>query len=317
MGICAGFSDNAGFSGNREGARMFTEDYTFRKGPGGLLFAQIENDLATATICLQGAQLTHWQPRSQSEPVTFLSGAAQYTEGKSLRGGVPVCWPWFGPHPTDKARASHGFARNVLWEARAPTRLDNGATQLALRLSDSEKTLALWPHRFVLDYRVTVGDALDLELTTTNTGSAALPLSEALHTYFQVGDIGAVQVLGLDGAEFLDTADAGQRKQQHGAVAFSAEVDRVYVNTEAACTIVDPGLKRRIHISKRGSHSTVVWNPWEKKAGGLADLGAAPATRGGWRQFVCVESANARDNALTLAPGQSHCLAVRYHAEPI
>ena len=76
-------------------------------------------------------------------------------------------------------------------------------------------------------------------------------------------------------------------------------------------------LKRRIHISKRGSHSTVVWNPWEKKAAGFADLGAAPATRGGWRQFVCVESANARDNTLTLAPGQSHCLAVRYHTEPI
>ncbi len=296
---------------------MFTEDSPFRKGPGGLLFAQIENDLATATICLQGAQLTHWQPRSQAEPVTFLSATAQYAEGKSLRGGVPVCWPWFGPHPTDKARASHGFARNVLWEARAPVRLDNGATQLALQLSDSEKTLALWPHHFVLDYRVTVGDTLDVELTTTNTGSAAFPLSEALHTYFQVGDIGSVQVLGLDGAEFLDTADAGQRKHQHGAVAFAAEVDRVYVNTEVACTIVDPLLKRRIHISKRDSHSTVVWNPWEKKAGGLADLGAAPATRGGWRQFVCVESANARDNALTLGPGQSHCLAVRYHAEPI
>src|SRR5665811_1961196 len=96
------------------------EDSTFRKGPGGLLFAKIENDLAKATVCLQGAQLTHWQPRSQPEPVTFMSATVQYTEGKPLRGGVPICWPWFGPHPTDKARASHGFARNVPWEARAP-----------------------------------------------------------------------------------------------------------------------------------------------------------------------------------------------------
>ena len=142
-----------------KGAAMFTGESTFRRGPGGLLFAQIENDLATATICLQGAQLTHWQPRSQAEPVTFMSATVQYTEGKSLRAGVPICWPWFGPHPADKARASHGFARNVLWEARAPARLGNGATQLALLLSDSEKTLALWPHRFVLEYRVTVGDA--------------------------------------------------------------------------------------------------------------------------------------------------------------
>jgi glucose-6-phosphate 1-epimerase len=296
---------------------MFTGVSTFLKGPGGLLFAQIENDLATATVCLQGAQLTHWQPRSQPEPVTFMSATVQYTEGKPLRGGVPICWPWFGPHPTDKARASHGFARNVPWEARAPVRLGNGATQLALLLSDSEKTLALWPHRFVLEYRVTVGDALDLELTTTNTGSEAFPLSEALHAYFQVGEIGSVEVLGLDGTEFIGVDDARQRKRQQGAVTFAAEVDRVYVNTEATCTIVDPLLKRRICISKRGSHSTVIWNPWERKAAGLADLGAAPVTRGGWRQFVCVESANARDNTLTLAPGQSHCLAVRYHAEPI
>ncbi|MGO9512922.1 MAG: D-hexose-6-phosphate mutarotase [Steroidobacteraceae bacterium] len=296
---------------------MFSGESTFRKGPGGLLFAQIENDLAKATLCLQGAQLTHWEPRSQAEPVTFMSATVQYSEGKSIRGGVPICWPWFGPHATDKARASHGFARNVLWEARAPVCLENGATQLSLFLSDSEKSRALWPYRFGLEYRVTVGEVLDLELTSTNTGSEAFPLSEALHTYFQVGDIGSVQVLGLDGSEFVDVADGGQRKRQDGPVTFAAEVDRVYVNTEATCTIVDPRLKRRIHISKRGGHSTVVWNPWEKKAAGLADLGVAPATRGGWRQFVCVESANARDNTLTLAAGQSHCLAVQYEAEPI
>jgi len=295
---------------------MFSEEATFREGAGGLLFAQIENDLAKATVCLQGAQLTYWQPRSQAEPVTFMSATVQYTEGKSIRAGIPICWPWFGPHATDKARASHGFARNVLWEARAPVRLENGATQLSLLLSDSEKSLALWPHRFRLEYRITVGDALDLELTTTNTGSEAFSLSEALHTYFQVGDISTVRVFGLDGTEFIDVADGGRRKRQEGPVTFAAEVDRVYVNSEATCTIDDPLLKRRILISKRGSHSTVVWNPWEKKAGGLADLGTAPATRGGWRQFVCVESANARDNTLMLAAAQSHCLAVQYRAEP-
>ena len=103
---------------------MCSEDSIFREGPGRLLFAQIENHLAKATVCLQGAQLTHWQPRSQAEPVTFMSATVQYTEGKSIRAGVPICWPWFGPHATDKARASHGFARNVLWEARAPVCLE-------------------------------------------------------------------------------------------------------------------------------------------------------------------------------------------------
>lgn len=278
---------------------------------------EIENELAKATVCLQGAQLTHWQPRSQSEPVTFLSAAAQYTEGKPIRAGIPICWPWFGPHATDKSLPQHGFARNVLWEARTPVRLENGATQLLLLLSDSTKTRALWPHQFSLEYRVTVGDVLDIELTTTNTNGEAFLLSEALHAYLQVGDIGAVRVLGLDGTEYIDKTDGEQRKRQEGALTFGAETDRIYVDTEARCTIVDRLLERRIHISKRGSRSTVVWNPWDKKAAGLADLGDAPATRGGWRQFACVEGANAGDNSLTLGAGQSHCLAVQYSAEPI
>ena len=296
---------------------MLTAEPTFRKGPGDLIFAQIENDLATATICLQGAQLTRWQPRSQTEPVTFLSATAQYTEGKPIRGGIPICWPWFGPHATDRSLPQHGFARNLLWEARAPVRLENGATQLSLQLFDNAKTRELWPHRFSLEYRVTVGDVLDIELTTTNIEGEAFVLSEALHAYLQVGDIGAVEVLGLDGTEYIDKVDGEQRKRQAGPVTFASEIDRVYVDTEAQCTIVDRLLKRRIPISNRGSRSTIVWNPWEKKAAALADLGAAPATRGGWRQFVCVESANAGDNSLTLAPGQSHSLAVRYRAEPI
>ncbi len=296
---------------------MLCEGSTFRKGPGGLTFAQIENDLAVASICLQGAQLTHWQPRSQTESVTFMSAAAQYTEGKAIRAGVPICWPWFGAHATDKARPSHGFARNVLWEAGAPLRMENGATQLSLRLRDSRQSLALWPYRFALEYRITVGEELSLELTTSNTGSESFPLSEALHAYFQVGDIGSVQVLGVDGTGFVDTADGGRRNRQEGPVTFPDEIDRVFINTEAACTIVDPLLKRRIHIAKRGSRSTVIWNPGQKKAAALVDLGAAPGTRGGWRQFVCVESANALDNTLTLESGQSHCLSVRYRTEPI
>jgi D-hexose-6-phosphate mutarotase len=287
----------------------------FREGPGGLLFAEIANDQATATVCTQGAQLIHWQPRSQAAPVMFRSGTVQYVLGKPIRGGIPLCWPWFGAHASDKSLPSHGFARNVLWEAREPVHLENGATRLVLVLTDSEKSLALWPHPFRLECCITVGDALEVELTTANTGREAFTFSEALHTYFQVGDIGSVQVLGLDGTEYVDSADGGQRKRQAGAVEFRGEVDRVFLDTEAPCTIVDPLLGRRIHISKTGSRSTVVWNPWQKKAALFADLGATAATQGGWRQLVCVESANALENRRTLAPGQSHRLAVQYRAE--
>jgi D-hexose-6-phosphate mutarotase len=289
----------------------------FRAGPNGLQFVDIANDHAVASICTQGAQLTHWQPRSQKHRVTFTAAAVQYNPGKSFRTGIPICWPWFGPHVTDKSKASHGFARNLVWDARDVEQTSGGATRLVLLLSDSDASRALWPYPFRLECRITVGEVLEIELATTNTGSAPFVITEALHTYFGIGDIGAIQVLGLDGALYVDSADGGRRKTQSGAVTFSGEVDRVFLNTEVACTIVDPLLGRRIDIAKSGSRSTVVWNPWEQKAGGFADLGATASEHGSWRQLVCVESANALDNQVSIAPGQSHSLAVQYRARPL
>ncbi len=289
----------------------------FRAGPNGLQFVDIANDQAAASICTQGAQLTHWQPRSQKHRVTFTAAAVQYNPGKSFRTGIPICWPWFGPHPTDKSRSSHGFARNLVWEAGAAQQTAGGATRLVLSLVDSDQSRALWPHAFRLECRITVGEVLEVELVTTNTGSAPFVVTEALHTYFSIGDIGSIQVLGLDGAQYVDSADGGRRKRQAGAVSFSGEVDRVFLDTESACTIVDPLLERRIDIAKTGSRSTVVWNPWQQKAAGFADLGGAAAEHGSWRQMVCVESANAHDNQISIAPGQSHGLAVQYRARPL
>jgi len=288
-----------------------------RAGPGGLPFAQIANAFGTATVCLQGAHLTEWHPYSQSLPVTFLSAAVHYEPGKAIRGGIPICWPWFGAHPADKAAPSHGFARTAIWEAQELLPLATGATQLTLRLADGDASRVLWPHPFALEYRITVGESLELELVTTNTGAAPFTISEALHTYFCVADVGAAQVLGLDGTAYADVADAGRRKRQNGPVVFDGEVDRVFLDTESTCAILDPVLSRRIVISKGGSRSTVVWNPGELKAAKLADLTAAAVPTGGWRQLVCVETANALDNALTVEPGQSHRLNVRIHAEPL
>ena len=282
-----------------------------RAGPGGLEFIDVENAQASATVCTQGAQLTHWQPRSSQHPVTFLSAAAQYKPGKPIRGGTPICWPWFGPHATDRTQANHGFARNLVWSAAAPVQ-SGDATRLSFELTDGERSRAIWPYPFHLECRLLVGDALEIELVTTNTGSDPFLITEALHTYFLIGDIGAIEVQGLDGTAYVDSANGGQRRQQAGAVTFAGEVDRVFLNTAASCSIIDPLLKRRIEITKSGSRSTVVWNPWSQKAGGFADLGSAESALGSWRQMVCIESANALDNALTLAPGQSHALAVKY-----
>lgn len=287
-----------------------------REGPNGLKFIDVENAEASATICTQGAQLTHWQPRSSQLPVTFMAAAAQYNAGKPVRAGIPICWPWFGPHATDKTQPNHGFARNLVWSA-AEVAPGGGATRVSLELTDSERSRAIWPHAFRLECRMSVGEMLAVELVTTNTGSDPFVITEALHTYFLIGDIGAIEVQGLDGTVYVDSADAGRRKQQAGAVTFAGEVDRVFVNTEASCSIVDMLLNRRIEVAKSGSHSTVVWNPWSQKAGRFADLGSSESAQGSWRQMVCIESANALDNALTLAPGQSHSLAVRYRVHSL
>jgi len=287
----------------------------FRPGPGGLLFADIANEQATATVCLQGAQLSQWQPRSQSAPVIFLAAAAQFVPGKSIRGGIPLCWPWFGPHPTDASLPTHGFARTSLWEAGAAIEREDGTTELRLRLTDSDASRALWPHPFLLEYRIVVGEQLTLELVTTNTGGEPFTITEALHTYFNVSDVGAAQVLGLDAVEYTDKAAGGRRDRQSGAVSFDGEVDRVFVGTQGTCTLLDATLQRRVHISKSGSRSTVVWNPGPEKAALLSDLGAASHAHGGWRQLVCVETANALQDAVVVAPGGSHRITVAYRVE--
>jgi D-hexose-6-phosphate mutarotase len=281
----------------------------FRPSQSGLVFAEIDHAEGTATICLQGAHLTTFRPKNRPEPVVWVSEAARFAPGKSIRGGVPVCWPWFGAHPARADWPAHGFARTVPWSV-VDSRADADATTLTLQLTASDATRALWPHDTPLTLRISVSEVLDMELTTRNATAQALPLSEALHTYFQVGDIAEVELTGLDGCSYLDKVEGFARKRQYGALRFAGETDRIYVDTQSACVIHDPRLLRRIRIDKQGSASTVVWTPWADKAAAMGDF-----TARGWRNMLCVESANAADDTLTLLPGQTHTLRVRYSAE--
>ena len=283
----------------------------FRVGPGGLPYADLANTGGTASICLQGAHLTAFQPRAQRAPVVWLSEAARFAPGKSIRGGVPVCWPWFGAHAGDPVYPAHGFARTVPWEVVDSGSAD-GATTITLRLEFSDATRAQWPHDTPLELHISMADVLDLELTTLNAGEAPVMLGEALHSYLHIGDIAEVELRGLDGCAYLDKTEAFARGQQSGPLRFASEIDRVYVNTLAECVIDDARLGRRIHIAKQGSASTVVWTPWGQKAAAMGDY-----TADGWRSMLCVESANAADNVLTLRPGEAHVLAVRYSAETL
>jgi len=284
----------------------------FREDASGLVVAEIGNRLATASLCLQGAHLMTWQPRSQALPVVWLSRDAKLAAGKSIRGGAPVCWPWFGAHASESGFPGHGYARTVPWRVVESGSEPNGATRLTLRLEESDKTRAQWPYACTLDLTVIVGETLRMELATENTGAKDFVIGEALHTYFQIGDIGAVRVKGLEGCDYWDKVGTSMLKKQGGAISFAGETDRVYINTAAECVIEDDKLKRRIHIAKSGSLSTVVWTPWVEKANKMGDMGQPE----GWREMVCVESVNAIENAVKVAAGCKHTLIVEYSAEP-
>lgn len=283
---------------------------SFREDASGLIVAEISNALGSALLCLQGAHLMTWQPKSQAVPVVWLSRDAKLAAGKSIRGGAPVCWPWFGAHATEASFPGHGFARTVPWQVIESGSEPNGATRLTLRLVASDKTRAQWPHACNADLTVIVGETLRMELTTENTGPEDFVIGEALHTYLQIGDIGTVHVTGLEGCEYWDKVGGSTLRKQDGAISFSGETDRVYINTAAECVIEDDKLKRRIHIAKSGSLSTVVWTPWVEKANKMGDMGQPD----GWREMVCVESVNALDNRVTVAAGTKHTLIVEYRA---
>ena len=285
----------------------------FRDDTSGLVVAEISNPQASASLCLQGAHLITWHPVSQVEPVIWLSRDAKLATGKSIRGGVPVCWPWFGAHAAEPCFPAHGYARTAPWQVIESGSEPDGATRLTLRLVESKKTRAHWPHDARLELTVSIGETLRMELVTENTGKSDFTISEALHTYFKISDIGAVRVTGLAGCDYWDKVGGSTLKKQDGIIRFAGETDRVYINSAAECAIEDDGLKRRIRVVKSGSLSTVVWTPWIAKAERMGDLGQPD----GWREMLCVESANAFDNALHVSPGTRHTLIVEYRTEPL
>lgn len=286
------------------------------KTQGELIIADITNAHATASICLQGGQVLSWQPVSIAEPVIWMSQDAQFVAGKSIRGGIPVCWPWFGAHDSEPSFPAHGFARTQAWQVISSRMLDDGSTELSLTFPINAAVQAMSPEQAQLALLVNVGSSLKIALVTRNMGDKEFKLTEALHTYFAVSDVANVQVEGLDSVHFHDKAAGWTEGDQVGRIAFEGEVDRVYVNSTHRCSMVDTGFKRRISIAKIGSQSTIVWNPAEARAAQMGDI-ADNKGSDGWKRFVCVESGNALQNLVTVPAGKSHTLAVEYRVESL
>jgi len=273
----------------------------FETGPGGLVRLRIATPVAEAEVYLHGGHVTHYQPRG-SGPVLFTSAQSRFDAKAAIRGGVPVIFPWFGPRADDPSAPMHGFARTAEWDVGSVARQADGGVLVVLRLDASDATRSAWPHPFVLRHRITVGAALDLALVVDNPSAEPLVFEEALHTYLAVGDVREVSVTGLGGTTYIDKTDGMRRKPQGGEpLRLTAETDRVYLGTRAACVVDDPAGGRRLVVDKAGSGTTVVWNPWAAKARAMADLGDEE-----WLRMLCIETANAADDRVTLAPGARH-----------
>ena len=284
-----------------------TNKVKFVEGKGGFPIVEINNEYGKAAISVYAGQVLSFQPVNQAEDMMFFSSQAYHQEGKAMKGGTPICWPWFGPDPENKGRASHGFVRNRLWQMREVVTTQDGETSVTMGLVDTDETRAIWDYAFDLTIAITVGNSLTVELITRNTGDDLFSITQALHTYFQVGDISQVRVLGLEDKVYLDKVDRGKQKTQTGAVTFSEECDRIYLNVQPELVIEDAALKRKIQITATNSNTAIVWNPGAIACANMADLGDRD-----YKHFVCVETANAAHEIIEVAAGGEYKMTASY-----
>lgn len=278
-------------------------------GQGGLAKVRVTTPAASAEICLHGAQVVSWHPAGEEE-VIFLSERSHWEDGRAIRGGIPVCFPWFRAKRDDPQAPAHGFVRTKTWQLDSITANNDASITLVCSTEADASTRRWWPHDFRLEHRITVGQTLRLELIAINSGPTEFRFEEALHTYFRVGDAARVEIAGLDQIAFLDNTDANREKIQTGSLVLTKTTDNAYLNTQSAADLIDPVLKRSLRTEKLNSATTVVWNPWSQGAAGLSDMGSDE-----WRQMTCVEASNILGSAITLSPGERHAMGAILRAD--
>jgi glucose-6-phosphate 1-epimerase len=269
-------------------------------GNGGLSKVRITSAKTAGEIYLLGAHVAAWKPAGSAD-VLWLSKESWWQDGKPIRGGVPICFPWFGPRADDPQAPGHGFARITQWHLDSITH-ENGEVTVGLSTKSNDSTKKWWPADFELRYHVTFGTKLVMRLELTNTGASTLHAQNALHTYFSVGDVRQVSINGLDSVHYLDRADGGKEETQEGAIHIAAETNRLYLNTTHATEIDDPVFHRSLRVNKQGSSETVVWNPWTTQSKTMPDFGDEE-----WPGMVCVETCNV-SKPVELAPGKQHVM---------
>jgi glucose-6-phosphate 1-epimerase len=272
------------------------------EGNGGLARVQVTGAFGAGEIYLHGAHVTSWKPADNDE-LLFISTKARWEEGQAIRGGIPICFPWFRGKLDDPHAPAHGFVRTRIWQVESIIENANGVAVTMFTQSDG-RTRKWWPGEFRLVHHVTFGSELRLELVCMNTGTTPFRFEEALHTYNRIANIQDARLQGLDSVSYLDNTDSNKEKTQRGDLTIASPTDRAYCNSQNEVDLLDLNLKRRIRLRKEHSLNTVVWNPWSEAAAHLQDL-----SDGEWMQFLCVEASNILDAAINLAPGQEHRMA--------
>jgi glucose-6-phosphate 1-epimerase len=278
---------------------------SLKNGRGNLPTVFISNKFASSEISLYGAQIQSFKPIGHDE-VLWMSEKSMFTEGKPIRGGIPLCFPWFGPNAENNTLPMHGFARLCNWEIEEISDLANESTKLILCLESNEYTRSIWPFEFSAKLIVIVGSELTATLHYSNTSKQEFSCTDALHTYFKVSNIENIVIEGLKDTEYYQGFGMDTYVQKEELLAIKNEENRRYINHTGTCVIIDKGAKRKINVSKTGSKVTVVWNPWDVQ-GNIPDIQS-----NGYQTMICVEAVNTYTDVIKLQPGQSFSISTTF-----
>ncbi|MNZ80919.1 putative glucose-6-phosphate 1-epimerase [compost metagenome] len=262
----------------------------------------------------QGAHILSYQLAGQP-PLIWLNDEAVFKTGKSIRAGVPVCWPWFGVFDrnpqsvqamrvSNEAPSAHGFVRAMDWELGG-IEAEGESLKVEFLLPYPDGGFPGWPHQVDLKLSIRLDEQLHIHLTSHNRGAETVSISQALHSYFAVSDVREVHVEGVGGLKYIETLDNWKAVTQTGDLRFTGETDRIYLDAPPLLSIVDPAWERRIELTSCGSRTAVIWNPWIDRAAAFSDM-----ADDGWQRMLCIETANVMGDVVNLAPGASHTLGV-------
>ena len=272
----------------------------FSEMENDLIFVSVVNKYAEADICLYGAHVTRFRPYNTMD-LLWMSPDSKFEEGSPIRGGIPVCFPWFGPHKTDPQKPQHGFGRLMYWNMLGASSLPNGETLIRMQLNSSDATKKYWTSDFSAEMQFVIGRTLNVTLKVTNTSAGIFDYTCALHSYFNLSSIENITIEGLHNARYHSQLRPGDFIQETPLLKVEEAETRHYYDTEATCIIDDGVFSRRIRIAKAGSQNTTVWNPWQEACAQIPDI-----PDDGYQSFVCIEAVNAFNGFIRLAPGETH-----------